>query len=30
MLEGGKLLGLYRDNGQENGNFYIILGFGDI
>ena len=24
----GGILGLYRDNGQENGNYYIIIGLG--
>ena len=22
----GNILGLYRDNGKENGNYYIIVG----
>ena len=24
----GIILGLYRDNGKENGNYYIIVDFG--
>ena len=23
----GNILGLYRDNGKENGNYYIITGY---
>ena len=26
-LLGGKIWGLYRDNGKENGNYYIIIGY---
>ena len=25
--KGGILLGVYRDNGKNNGNFYIIIGY---
>ena len=26
-LAGNIILGLYRDNGKENGNYYIIVGY---
>ena len=27
VLQFGVILGLYRDNGKENGNYYAIMGY---